>query len=160
MLSCEQDAFFMTKALEQARIAFEKGEVPVGALLVLDGEILAADHNRVETDMDPTAHAEVLSLRRAGLSQKNWRLNRASLYVTLEPCHMCMGAILLARISRLVWGAFDPRMGGSRFHAQWEESCRWATLPDMRGGVLQDEALHLVQTFFACQRSKRNDSSS
>ncbi|RDB31404.1 tRNA-specific adenosine-34 deaminase [Candidatus Similichlamydia laticola] len=153
MLSLNQDHFFMQKALDQARIAFEKGEVPVGAVLVLKEDILAFAHNQVESLFDTTAHAEILALRSAGRKRKNWRLKGASLYVTLEPCPMCMGAILLARLSRLVWAVTDPRMGGT--HYSWAEACSWATPPEVRGGVLREESLRLLQSFFALQRLRK-----
>ncbi len=149
----------MEMALKQAKIAFDQDEVPVGAVLVRDGEILSSDHNRVEQLIDPTAHAEILVLRRASQYVNNWRLKDSCLYVTLEPCPMCMGAILLARVSRLVWAAFDPRMGGSKLSMKWSESCRWSATLSMRGGVLQDESLQLVQTFFFFQRKRKGGSS-
>ncbi|WP_204592939.1 nucleoside deaminase [Candidatus Similichlamydia epinepheli] len=158
-MSLDHDTFFMKMALKQAMLAFDNGEVPIGAVIVHDNEVIASDYNRVEKLVDPTAHAEILVLRRASESISNWRLRGMSLYVTLEPCPMCMGAILLARISRLVWASFDPRMGGNGLSVGLARDCSWATLPDMRGGVLRNESLQLIQTFFSLQRNKKDNSS-
>jgi tRNA(adenine34) deaminase len=105
------DEKFMTLALEQASLAFQKGEVPVGALITLGGEILAMSHNSSISMNDPSAHAEILAIREAARMLDNYRLINATLYVTLEPCVMCAGAIIQARIQRVVFGAGDPKSG-------------------------------------------------
>lgn len=114
----ERDRRFMTKALEQAELARQMGEVPVGAVVVLNNAVIAACHNRRETDNDPLAHAELLALREASSKLGGWRLSGAELFVTLEPCVMCAGAAVLARIDRLIYGAKDPKAGaaGSLFN--------------------------------------------
>lgn len=105
------DATWMELALRQAREAAAAGEVPVGAVVVLEGEVIGRGHNTTEGDDDPSAHAEINALRRAGRQLGDWRLEETTLVVTLEPCAMCIGAIALARVARLVWGAPDPRLG-------------------------------------------------
>ncbi len=110
----DDDLSFMMIALEEARAAFEMGEVPVGAVLVRDGNVIARGHNLRETTKDPSAHAEILTLRQASASVgDSWRLSGAVLYVTKEPCIMCAGAIVNARIAKLVYGCKDPKAGGS-----------------------------------------------
>jgi tRNA(adenine34) deaminase len=101
----------MEAALAEARAAAAEGEVPVGAVVVWDGRIVGRGHNRVESTQDPTAHAEILAIGAAAQTVKTWRLDEATLYVTLEPCHMCAGAVVLARIARIVYGARDPKAG-------------------------------------------------
>ncbi len=106
-----KDADFMRHALELAKRAALEGEVPIGALLVLDGEVIGEGWNRPIGDRDPTAHAEILALRAGAQHQRNYRLGQTTLYATLEPCAMCMGAVLNARVSRVVFGAWDPKAG-------------------------------------------------
>ena len=108
------DLFFMEAALEEARLAGERGEVPIGAVVVIDGRIVARAGNRTITDCDPTAHAEIVALREAAKSAGNYRLLESALYVTIEPCAMCAGAMIQARIARLVYGADDPKGGAVR----------------------------------------------
>src|SRR3990172_1751047 len=105
------DSIWMKLALSRARKAARKGEVPVGCVIVRDGKLLASGSNRRETANDPTAHAEIVALRKAARNQKDWRLGGATLYVTLEPCLMCLGALKNARVARLVYGAKDPKQG-------------------------------------------------
>ena len=112
IINSNQDLFFMRAALEQAEIAAQNKEVPIGAVVVLHGEIIAETHNQVITLNDPTAHAEVLALRQAGEKIGNYRLIECDLYVTLEPCTMCAGACVHARLNRLIYGASDFKTGG------------------------------------------------
>jgi tRNA(adenine34) deaminase len=105
------ESAWMTVALDYARRAFDAGEVPVGAIVVLDGDIIGAGHNTTEVDDDPSGHAEIKALRDAGTAFGDWRLEQSTLVVTLEPCTMCMGAISLARVQRVVFGATHPRRG-------------------------------------------------
>src|SRR5690554_3641809 len=107
------DETFMHRALLEAKKAYLKGEVPVGAVITLDGQVIARAHNRREELQDPTAHAEILAIREAAAKLRSWRLVGATIYVTLEPCPMCAGALVLARIGRLVYGAADPKSGGA-----------------------------------------------
>ncbi len=143
----------MRSALTQAQAALREGEVPVGAVIVApDGEVLAAAHNLRESHHDPTAHAEILALRAAGAKLGNWRLEGTTLYVTLEPCPMCAGAIAQARVARVVFGAQDPRLGaaGSRMHV-FEELRREADV-DVIGGVMEEESSALLRSFFSTRR--------
>ncbi len=143
---------FMGTALEEARLASERGEVPVGAVLVLNGEMIARAGNRTRELSDPTAHAEMLVIREAAVILKNERLGEADLYVTLEPCAMCAGAISFARIRRLYFGAQDVKGGavsnGPRFFAQ--ETCHHA--PEVYAGMGGEEAGALLKGFFAGKR--------
>ncbi len=138
----------MKEALREARIAEEEGEIPVGAVVVRNGEILACDHNRRERIGDPTAHAEILVLRRAAAATGNWRLNGCALYVTLEPCPMCAGAIVLARIDLLVYGASDPWAGaaGSRYNILQDSVLNHTV--SVIGGVLESDCERLLKDFF------------
>ncbi len=146
------DVDFMHEALALAGRAAEDAEVPVGALLVLDGKILASGWNRPIATHDPTAHAEIVALRAAGAQRRNYRLESTTLYVTLEPCAMCTGALLSARVARLVFGAWDPKAGacGSVFDLPREPRIRHRM--DVFGGVLSDESAALLTSFFASRR--------
>lgn len=144
----------MRLALEQARLAEAAGEVPVGAVLVDErGEVLAAAHNSPVALHDPTAHAEILALRAAGLRQSNYRLSGATLYVTLEPCIMCAGAIVHARISTLVFGARDLRFGGVRSKFALADSDLLNHQVTIVEGVLGDICTAMLQRFFADKRT-------
>jgi tRNA(adenine34) deaminase len=134
------DEIFMRRALELARRAEAEGEVPVGAVVVLEGKIVGEGWNRPIAASDPTAHAEILALRAASLALKNYRLTGASLYVTLEPCDMCVGAMFHARISRAVFGATDPKKQVLKNSVQ------------LSGGVLAQECGALLSAFFASRR--------
>lgn len=148
----ESDQKFMRQALAEARIAARLDEVPVGAVLVRNGTVIGAGLNRPIQDCDPTAHAEIMAIRAAASELRNYRLNGTTLYVTLEPCAMCVGAMLHARIARLVFGAYDPKTGaaGSAFDLG-------AVLPDghrmeINGGLLADECGSLLEKFFEARR--------
>lgn len=142
----------MALALDQARLAAERGEVPVGAVVVVDGVVVAAAHNLRETTADPTAHAEVLALRAAGDALGTWRLGDATLYVTLEPCAMCAGAAVSARLGRLVFGAADPKAGavGSLYNLaadpRLNHEIPWTS------GVRSAECAELLEAFFSPRR--------
>jgi len=141
----------MRECLREANLAFEAGEVPVGAILVKDGEILARAHNQRETSTDPTAHAEILALREGAARIGSWNLSGCTLYVTLEPCPMCAGAIVQSHLSRVVFGAFHKEGGacGSRVDlTTLAPSCRF------EGGLLHEEAAELMTRFF---RDKREE---
>lgn len=147
----EQWESFMDQALELARQAAALGEIPVGALVVKEGEIIGRGFNRRETDADATAHAEIQAIRQACQTLGNWRLTGCTLFVTLEPCPMCTGAILQSRLDQVVFGAFDPRAGccGSLLALTEEEfECH----PVLYGGVKEQECLALIQDFFARRR--------
>jgi len=140
--------FFMNEALEQAKIAAKKGEVPVGAVIVKNEEILAEAHNLIETDNDPTAHAETLAIKEAAKQLGNWRLEGCSIYVTLEPCTMCIGAIKQARIEKLYFGPFDEKFGacGSLYDLSGEI--------ETYAEILAKESKDLLKEFFEKLRSR------
>ena len=142
----------MAAALAQARLAASIGEVPVGAVVVIDGEIVAARHNEREASIDPTAHAEVLALREAAAAVGDWRLEGASLVVTLEPCPMCAGAALAARVSRVVFGAYDPKAGAAATLYNLLVDPRFNHNAEVIGGVREDECGALLTQFFSAHR--------
>ncbi len=143
---------FMRMALEEARLAAAEGEIPVGAVLVKEGEVIARAHNRREADHDPTAHAEMLCLRAGAERLGDWRLRGCTLYVTLEPCPMCAGAMVMSQLSGCVWGAADEKQGccGSVYDLPGDPalsgSTRW------QSGLLAEECGQLMRTFFAQKR--------
>src|SRR5271155_2201915 len=146
------DVDFMQAALAEAREAARRGEVPVGAVLVLGGCIVARAGNRTITDCDPTAHAEMVALRAAALETKNYRLLEAALYVTIEPCSMCAGAMIQARIARLVYGADDAKGGAVRSCFSILDHPQLNHRVEVTSGVLADEAVGLLREFFAAKR--------
>ncbi|HEV7483129.1 MAG TPA: tRNA adenosine(34) deaminase TadA [Solirubrobacterales bacterium] len=147
------DEQMMALALERAREAEGHGDVPIGAVIARDGEALAAAGNERELRADPTAHAEVLAIRAAAAALGGWRLPGTTLYVTLEPCAMCAGAIVLARIPAVVFGTADPKAGaaGSVLDVLAEPALNHR--PAVRGGVLEAECAALLRSFFAARRS-------
>ena len=151
-LAVEADEAFMALAVEQATRAAAHGDVPIGAVIVRGGEVVSAAGNRREADLDPTAHAEVLAIREAARVMGGWRLPETTLYVTLEPCAMCAGAIVLARIPRVVFGASDPKAGaaGSVLDVLGEPALNHR--PEVSGGVLGDRCGALLSDFFAARR--------
>ena len=151
------DLFFMNEALKEARKAFAKDEVPVGAVLVHEGRIVSRGHNQVELLQDATAHAEVLCLTSGSVALKNWRLSGATLYSTLEPCCMCAGAMFSCRIDRLVFGASDLRVGvcGSWINVFAHEHPIHKL--EIVRGVLEEESSALMREFFQKTRKKKNE---
>lgn len=147
-LSNENDARWMRLALAQAEKAAELGEVPIGAVAVHDGEIIGAGHNRKESDQDPTAHAEMIALRQAAQALHNWRLVEVTLYCTVEPCPMCAGAMIQARLQRLVYGAPDVRFGAAGTIVDVLGETRFNHRVAVKTGIMADEAAHLLQRFF------------
>jgi tRNA(adenine34) deaminase len=150
--SREFDEVFMQAALEQARVAADRGEVPVGAVITVDGAIVARAGNRTVTDCDPTAHAEIIVLREASRAVGNHRLLGATLYVTVEPCAMCAGAIIQARIDRLVYGADDPKGGAARSCFSIFEHPQINHRVEVTPGLLAEDAAALLRNFFAVRR--------
>jgi len=142
----------MRIALEEARGAAERGEVPVGAAVVVDGRVVARAGNRTVTDCDPTAHAEIIALREAAKAIGNYRLLSATLYVTIEPCAMCAGAMIQARVDGLVYGADDPKGGAVRSCFSIFDSPHVNHRVATTGGVLADEAAAQLKSFFAVRR--------
>ncbi len=139
---------FMQEALAEARLALASGEVPVGAVVVLDGEIIGRGHNQRETQKDPTAHAEMLAIREAARYLNRWRLTNATLYVTLEPCPMCAGVIVNARLRRLVFGAYDSKAGAVISLMNLVQDRRLNHFVEVYDGICQDECAALLQDFF------------
>lgn len=150
----------MRYALEEAREAATAGEVPVGALVVRGGEVIARAANRTLRDQDPTAHAEILALREAAAVVGSWRLDGCTLYVTLEPCAMCAGAIVLARIDRLVFGAWDEKAGMAGSVGDLVRHPRLNHRPEVRGGLLAEESSALLRDFFAARREPKSSAGS
>lgn len=142
----------MQEALRQAALAAEAGEVPVGAVVVKGGQVIAAAHNRTRTDADPTAHAEMVALRAAARVVGSERLGECELFVTLEPCPMCAGAISHARIARLHYGASDPKGGGVEQGARVFDQPQCLHRPEVYAGIGEREAAELLQRFFAARR--------
>lgn len=142
------DRCFMQAALDEALLAKARGEVPIGAVVVLNGAIIGRGHNLRETSNDPTTHAEMLAIRQAAAAIGHWRLLETTLYVTLEPCVMCMGAIILARIPRLVFACRDPRAGASGSIYDFSQDARFNHRVAVSEGVLGDECSELLSGFF------------
>ncbi len=138
----------MREALAQAELAAAGGEVPIGAVAVFEDRLIASGHNRKESDLDPTAHAEMLAIRRAAQELQNWRLIDVTLYCTVEPCPMCAGAMIQARLSRLVYGAPDLRFGADGSVVDILRETRFNHQVSVTAGVLADEAAALLQVFF------------
>ena len=145
------DEKWMTRALEEAQLAFAAGEIPVGAVVVRDGVLLSAAHNRCERDRDATAHAETLAISEACRRVGSWRLTDCTLYVTLEPCPMCTGAAINARVGRIVYGAKNPRAGACESLIRLPRYPLEAA-PVCCGGVLQEECLLMMRSVFAEKR--------
>jgi tRNA(adenine34) deaminase len=146
------EAGWMTAALEQARLARDEGEVPVGAVLVFDGRIIGAGRNTTERADDPAGHAEINALRMAGAAAGDWRLEESTLVVTLEPCAMCMGAIALARVRRLIYGATDPRLGACGSAVDLFDDTLAPHLKSVEGGLMAEECSALLKEFFRALR--------
>jgi tRNA(adenine34) deaminase len=142
----------MARALEQARLAALRGEVPVGAVLVRDETLLAEGHNLTVTSRDPTAHAEVVTIREAARRQGDWRLEDTTLYCTLEPCTLCSGAIVLGRVPRVVFGAPDPKAGMVGSLGNLVQDPRLNHRAEVTPGVLAEESGALLQAFFRARR--------
>lgn len=147
------DERFMSEALKQATCAFHAKEVPVGAVLVQSGRIIARGYNQVELLRDATAHAEMLCLTSGAAALENWRLSDTTLYCTVEPCCMCAGAILLSRVKTLVWGAPDLRHGAGGSWVNLFEKQHPTHTVEVRGGVLQEQSAYLMREFFRLRRS-------
>jgi tRNA(adenine34) deaminase len=146
------DEHFMRLALREASRALEHGDIPVGAVVVVDDEVIGTGHNERELRADPTAHAEMIALREAARSLGSWRVLDSVLYVTLEPCAMCAGAIVLARVPRVVFGTTDPKAGAAGSVLDVLAQRRLNHRPDVQSGLLAEEAGDLLRSFFASRR--------
>lgn len=149
----QEDARWMAQALEEARRAESDGEVPVGAVVVLDGRVIGRGRNRVIASSDPTAHAEILALREAAAAVGNYRLTGAALYATLEPCSMCCGAAVNARVARVIYGAADPKAGAAQSLYRLLEDARLNHRAAVSAGVLGEECGAILSEFFQKRRS-------
>lgn len=150
------DDYWMQKAMEMAEKAREIGEVPVGAIIVKDNEIISYGYNKVIMNNDPTAHAEVQAIRNAGSLISNYRLVDTKLYVTLEPCMMCVGAIVHARITKIIFGAYDPKTGMAGTKDNCFEKPYHNHQVEIKGGILEKECAHQLTLFFKQKRLKAN----
>ena len=151
-MATPKDYGFMRRALELAEIAAERGEVPVGAVLVRNGAIIGEGSNRPIGNCDPSAHAEIVALRRAAERESNYRLPDSTLYVTIEPCTMCFGAIVHARVQRLVYGASEPRAGAVESQLKLAEAGFFNHKIQVERGVMAEEAASMVRDFFRGRR--------
>lgn len=151
------DEKWMRMALAQAERGGQLDEVPVGAIVVKNGQVVGAGFNQPIRTMDPTAHAEIVAMREAARTLGNYRLTGCELYVTLEPCGMCVGAIVHARISRVVYGSMEPKSGACVSHQRGFEHGWLNHKVELKGGVLPDEAGELMASFFARRRRERQD---
>jgi tRNA(adenine34) deaminase len=147
-----RDEYFMRLTLREAERAAEHDDVPIGAVIVRGGEVIGIGHNERELRGDPTAHAEVLALREAARAVGSWRVLESVMYVTLEPCAMCAGAIVLARLPRVVFGAYDPKAGAAGSVLDVTGEPRLNHRPSVQGGLLAEECGDLLRSFFAGRR--------
>jgi tRNA(adenine34) deaminase len=147
-----RDELFMRLAIREAGRALEHDDVPVGAVVVSGGEVIGAGHNERELRQDPTAHAELLALREAARHLSSWRILESVLYVTLEPCSMCAGAIVLGRVARVVYGTADPKAGAAGSVIDVLGEPRFNHRPEVAGGLLQEECAALLVDFFSSRR--------
>jgi tRNA(adenine34) deaminase len=147
-----REEYFMRLALREAGRALEHDDVPVGAIIVRDGEVVGSGHNERELRADPTAHAEMIALRQAAAAVGSWRVLDSVMYVTLEPCAMCAGALVLARIPRVVFGTWDPKAGAAGSVLDVLDEPRLNHRPVVAGGLLAEECAELLRTFFAGRR--------
>lgn len=148
------DKKFMREAIKEAQLAFEEGEVPVGAVVVYENKIIGRGHNRTEALQDPTAHAEIIAITAAASYLKNWRLEGAKLYVTLEPCIMCAGAAILARLEEIIFALPDPKFGGCVSLYRIPKDARLNHRVNVRQGPFSEEVKSLMQKFFRKKRQK------
>ena len=148
------DRVYMQLALEQAQLAFDLGEVPIGAVLVMDGEVIARAHNRRETWHDATAHAELMVIQEACKTLGRWRLSGATLYVTIEPCTMCAGAMVLARVDRVVYGSPDPKAGAAESLFNVVDNQALNHRLQVTAGVMEEECRDIMKAFFRQRRKK------
>ena len=152
----EDDIKYMQMALAEARKAYQRAEVPIGAVVVCNDQVVGRGFNLREQTQDPTSHAEMIALREAAANEDSWRLEDCQLYVTLEPCPMCAGAILQSRIKRLVYGASDPKAGAVRSLYQLLDDNRFNHQVEVEAGVLEKESAQLLKDFFRELRLRKD----
>jgi len=156
----QPDELYMQAAIAEAELARDKGEVPIGAVIVHEGQIIGRGHNLRETSNDPTTHAEMVAIRQAAEAIGHWRLLETTLYVTLEPCVMCMGAMILARIPRLVYACRDPRAGAVGSIYDFSQDERFNHKVEVTEGVLGEECSEMLSSFFRELRAGKKSKSS
>ncbi len=149
------DEFYMNEALKEAAKAFEKGEVPVGAVIVYQKKVIARAHNQIKLLKDPTAHAEMIAITQAANYLGNERLNNCDIYATIEPCPMCMGALILARVKNLIYGARDPKSGACGSVMKIGSDNKLNHMVNIKSGILEENAAFLMQTFFKERRREK-----
>lgn len=154
-LDLENDIYFMRQALLEAKKAYERGEVPIGTVIVLSDKIIGLNYNQILRLKDPTAHAEILALKEAAAYLKNERLLNTTIYVTIEPCAMCVGALVLARVKNLVYGADDPKTGACGSIINLAQHPQLNHQLNVRKGILREEAKELMERFFKEKRRKK-----
>lgn len=154
-MDIKTDEFWMQRALDLARAAGEKGEIPIGAVVVYEGELVSEAANLKEANQDPLGHAEILAIRQASEKLGRWRLSGCTLYVTLEPCAMCAGAIIHARIDRVVYAATDPKAGAVRSLYQLLSDSRLNHSPVVHSGILEEQASEMLKAFFQRLRQRQ-----
>jgi tRNA(adenine34) deaminase len=157
MSNDKKDIQFMRAAIEAARIAQDNGDVPIGAVIVYKNQIIARAYNQREQLADPTAHAEIIALTQAAAAMENWRLNGCTMYVTLEPCPMCAGALVLSRMDRLVYGCDDPKTGACKSLYNIVQDERLNHHLEVTSGVLAKQCSQQLQEFFARRRQKNKN---
>lgn len=151
----KDDHYWMGKAIDQAKKAETIGEVPIGAIIVKDGAVISRGHNLRESKQDPSAHAEMIAIRKAAKKLSSWRLTGATLYVTLEPCTMCMGAIILSRLDRVVFGSYDPKGGAAGSLFDFSDDKRLNHSVVLTPGVRGEETSSMLSGFFANLRKQK-----
>jgi tRNA(adenine34) deaminase len=157
LMTYDYDEQYMSLALEQAQRAFDQEEVPVGAIMVFDHQVVGSGRNAKERLKDPTAHAEMIAIREATKTLDRWRLFGCTLYVTLEPCAMCAGALISARVDRLVFGCSDPKAGAVVSLYSLLDDNRLNHRVEVLGGVLEEDATRMLKEFFVKRRSSKRD---
>lgn len=157
MSNSNEDQQFMKLAIEQAKVAEENGDVPIGAVIVYKDQVIGRAYNQREQLNDPTAHAEIIALTQAAAYLSSWRLNGCTIYVTLEPCPMCAGALVLARIDRLVYGCDDPKAGACKSLYNIVQDERLNHRLEVASGVLEEDCSELLQGFFARRRRENKN---
>lgn len=153
-MELQEKEFFMREALKEAQKAYDQAEVPIGAVVVLNGEIIGRGHNLREKEQDATLHAEIKAIRQANQHLGSWRLEDCELFVTLEPCPMCSGAMILARMKKVVFGAFDPKAGTAGTFMNLLQDSRFNHQVEVEQGVLEEECQEILRSFFKGLRER------
>ena len=153
-MELQEKEFFMREALKEAQKAYDQEEVPIGAVVVLNGEIIGRGHNLREKEQDATLHAEIKAIRQANQHLGSWRLEDCELFVTLEPCPMCSGAMILARLKKVIFGAFDPKAGTAGTFMNLLQDSRFNHQVEVEQGVLEEECQEILRSFFKGLRER------